>query len=145
MHNVHTHERHRDRFLIDSLKPCNLCCKVLERVDGDEEEEEGQMWKEEPLNQLTLLGDDSSALTLLFLVCSPLSQGITQSSQRSEHLPSQINKILCKILHSTVLMQSVKSILNVCELLDCRIKEWREYNQYLVVFTKTYYCSYLGF
>lgn len=42
MHNVHTHERGREEFLIDSLKPLNLCRKALERLDGDEEE--GQMW-----------------------------------------------------------------------------------------------------
>ncbi len=42
MHNVHTHERDREEFLIDSLKPLNLCRKALERLDGDEEE--GQMW-----------------------------------------------------------------------------------------------------
>lgn len=54
VHNVHTHERDREEFLIDSLKPRNLCRKALERLDGDEEE--GQMWEEEPLNQRTLLG-----------------------------------------------------------------------------------------
>lgn len=70
-----SYERDREEFLIDSLKQCNLCCKALERRDGDEEE--GQMWEEEPLNQCTLLGDDSSSLTLLFHVCFPLSQGIT--------------------------------------------------------------------
>lgn len=46
--------RETEEFLIDSLKHRNLCRKALERLDGDEEE--GQMWEEEPLNQRTLLG-----------------------------------------------------------------------------------------
>lgn len=68
MHNVHTHERGREEFLIDSLKPLNLCRKALERLDGDEEE--GQMW-----DAYVIGGDDfgSVAFSCLF----PLSQGIT--------------------------------------------------------------------
>lgn len=61
--------------MIDSLKPCNLCRKALERLDGDEEE--GQMWEEEPLNQYIIGGMIFGSLTLLFHVCSPLSQRIT--------------------------------------------------------------------
>lgn len=92
------------------------------------------MWKEEPLNQLTLLGEHSGSLTFAFSCSFPIISR-DHTSLRSELLPSQINKTLCKILHNAFLMESVeiKSILNVCELLDRRIKKWREYSQYLVV------------
>lgn len=76
VHNVHTHERDREEFLIDSLKPRNLCRKALERLDDDEEE--GQMWEEEPLNQRTLLGGMILALLhCFFMFVPPLPQGIT--------------------------------------------------------------------
>lgn len=72
------------------------------------------MWKEEPLNQLTLLGEDSGSLTFAFSCSFPIISR-DHTSLQSELLPSQINKTLLKILHNAFLMESVeiKSILNV--------------------------------
>lgn len=93
------------------LRKLVICAaERLRGVDGDEEE--GQMWKEEPLNQLTLLGEHSGSLSFAFSCSFPIISR-DHTSLRSELLPSQINKTLCKILHNAFLMESVE-IKSIC-------------------------------